>query len=359
MKLFWYFLWCYKKTHPPSLDNNLVAQSNETHPPSIDGTLAQSKKTHPPSIDNNLARAPCTSVIQGRLKMIEPHYAPWFKTFCIWRGGGMWSYVNGKQREMKRWTPAAHALFGKWLHLTPPAALQREFYQKTRDISLTLQQQMEEGTMGDDFDQTGAGTGLDGYATEGWDNRLYYYGTGKSPNRWYHPLQNLTKRQKKAVWSGHWNVDIVGCFPSIWWHEMGGSDCTLPNAHLLHPDHKDEFYKLLMRDFNLTDPAAAKALRVTLTSDYKNRHRYKSGVPWFDALHDRILEDTYEFARVHGLTNPTAHKVFTWLEWCIIERMLEAGEEVLLMHDGIIFKTVDIRRLREAAAPHKLKIERW
>jgi len=308
LKLFYYFLWCYKQTTITS---------------TIDNTLAR-------------LRAPDTTIIQQNMKMKEPDYEFWFSTFCEWRWGGAWNYVGGKQRELKRWTSAAHDLFGKWSHLEIPYEIERLFYRETRDTSTNLPPTI---------DNTLA--------------RPFYHNTVSSPNRWYHPLQNLTTEQKKSAFRGCVNVDIVSCYTSIWWFEMGGRDCDLKHAHLMHPDHKGEFYKLLMSDFGLLTVEEAKALRVTLTADYKNGHRYSSGVEWFDALHDRILEDTYEFARVHNLTKPNAHKVFTWLEWTIIERMLECGDEVMLMHDGIIFKAVDYTRLRAAAAPHKLSIERW
>lgn len=305
LNLFWYFLWCYKQTSSSTIGSTL--------------------------------RSPDTLIIQKNLGMKEPDYGPWFSKFCVWRFGGSYNYVNGKKRELKRWTAEACGLFGKWSHLEVPFNIERLFYRETRDISSSLSTSTIGNTLA----------------------RPFYHNTSSSPNRWYHPLQNLTVEQKKAAFSGCVNVDIVSCYTSIWWYEMGGKDCELPNAWLLSPHHKEEFYKLLMRDFNLTDRAAAKTLRQTLTSDYRNGHFYTSGVEWFDDLHRRILEDCYTYATVNDLTKPTAHKVFTWLEWCIIERMLEAGDEVLLMHDGIIFRELNIPRLREAAAPYKLDIERW
>jgi len=302
LSLFWYFLWCYKS---------------------------------PTSTIGNTLRSPDTLIIQKNLRMKEPDYGPWFSKFCVWRFGGAYNYVNGKKRELKRWTAEADLLFQKWQHLTIPFDVERLFYRQTRDVSPSL------STIGNTL------------------ARPFYHNTSSSPNRWYHPLQNLTTEQKKAAFSGCVNVDIVSCYTSIWWYEMGGKDCQLPHSMLLHPDHKEELYKLLMRDFNLTGRAAAKTLRQTLTSDYKNGHHYSHGVEWFDDLHRRILEDCYTYATVNELGRPSAHKVFTWLEWCIIERMLEAGDEVLLMHDGIIFKECNIPRLRAAAAPYKLQIERW
>jgi hypothetical protein len=118
-------------------------------------------------------------------------------------------------------------------------------------------------------------------------------------------------------------------------------------------------YRVLMKDFNLTTTEEAKTIRTTLTSDYRNGHRYESGVAWFDALHDRILADVYQWARDNGMRSPTAHKVFTHFEQTIVQRMLTAGDEALLMHDGIIFNEVDIQSLKASAAPHLLKIEQW
>ena len=305
LNLFWYFLWCYKQTTTSTIGNTL--------------------------------RSPDTLIIQKNLGMKEPDYGPWFSKFCVWRFGGAYNYVNGKAREIKRWTDEAHALFGKWSHLEVPFEIERLFYRETRDVSSSLSTSTIGNTLA----------------------RPFYHNTSSSPNRWYHPLQNLTTEQKKAAFSGCVNVDIVSCYTSIWWHELGGKDCNLSNAWLLDPQHKDELYRLLMKDFGLATIAEAKEKRTSLTSDYRNRHRIATGVAWFDALHDRILEDTYRWAREMNLQRPTAHKVFTYLEWKIIERMLHTGDEVLLMHDGIIFKEVDINRMRDAASPHKLKIERW
>lgn len=303
LNLFWYFLWCYKQTTS-----------------TIGGTL----------------RSPDTTVIKDNFGMKEPDYGPWFSKFCVWRFGGAYNFVNGKKRELKRWTPAAHSLFQKWQHLPIPFDVERLFYRETRDVHHQLT-----------------------YTIGGTLARPFYHNTSSSPNRWYHPLQNLTAEQKRAAFSGCINIDIVSCFTSIWWYELGGKDCGLERAWLLDPQHKDELYRLLMDDFGLATVAEAKEKRTSLTSDYRNMHRIATGVAWFDALHDRILEDTYRWAREMNLHRPTAHKVFTYLEWKIIEKLLDAGDEVLLMHDGIIFRDVDVPRLKAAAAPHKLKIERW
>lgn len=341
LKLFWYFLHCYKQ-----------ATTTSTIGISLTG------------------RAPNTVIIQQRLGITGAEdYMRWFTEFCTWKRGGAYNFVNGKQRELKRWTPAAHALFGKWSHLPIPYEILRSLYRETRDIPSTtssigislrgpeeMRHMIDTNTDIDEdvyVDEPSPPVGIGDF------RRPFYHNTSSSPNRWYHPLQSLTTAQKKAAFRGHVNVDIVSCFTSIWWFELGGKDCTLQNAWLLHPDHKAELYKLLMTDFSLTSVEEAKALRVTLTSDYKNKHRVPTGIQWFDDLHDQILSDSYKWAHYNNLQRPTVHKVFTYLEWKIIERMLTAGEEALLMHDGIIFKSVDLARLRKAAAPHKLSIERW
>lgn len=314
LKVFWYFMWCWKR------DQGKV----NTTPTSttIDGTL-----TH--------WTTPRTVILKENLDMKDPDYAPWFDTFCVWRFGGAWNYVNGQVRQMKRWSDEADALFSKWSHLEVPEDVECLFYPQTRPISHHLT------------------TTIDGTL------RSFYHTTVRSPHRWYHPLQNIPSEQQRQIFKGCINVDIVSCYASIWWHELGGKDCDLDRAWLLNPQHKDEMYRILMRDFNLKTTEEAKTVRTTLTSDYRNGHRYETGVQWFDALHDRILEDVYRWARENGMRHPTAHKVFTHFEQTVVQRMLTAGDEKLLMHDGVIFSDVDIKTLKDAAAPHIVKIEQW
>ena len=135
----------------------------------------------------------------------------WFNTFCQWKLGGTWNYVGGKMRQLKRWTRQADELFSKWQHVKIPAEMKMLFHRSTRPISNNLQLLLERGlNMGDNFDESANGIGPDGFAIPDSDrDALYYYNTCKSPNRWYHPLQNLTTRQKKIVFKGHINVDIV------------------------------------------------------------------------------------------------------------------------------------------------------
>ena len=314
LKVFWYFLWCWKR------DQGKINTTPTTT--TIDGRLTN-------------WTTPRTVILKDNLKMIEPDYAPWFDNFCVWRLGGAWNYVNGQVRQMKRWSDAADALFSKWSHLEVPEAVEQQFYPQTRPTAPHLH------------------STIDGRL------RSFYHTTVRSPHRWYHPLQNLPSEELRGRFPGCVNVDIVSCYASIWWHELGGRDCELERAWLLNPQHKDQMYRILMQDFNLATTEEAKTLRTTLTSDYRNGHRYTSGVEWFDALHNRILEDAYRWAREHGMRHPTAHKVFTHFEATVVQRMVQAGDEVLLMHDGVVFKDVDARALKAAAAPHIVKIEQW
>lgn len=321
LKVFWYFLWCWKR------------DQGKIYNPATKATTIDGRLTH--------MTTPRTVILKDNLKMIEPDYAPWFDTFCVWRLGGAWNYVNGQVRQMKRWSDEADALFSKWSHLKVPYDIEMLFYPSARGTTHHLT------------------TTIDGRLTHEGSVRPFYNNTVNSPHRWYHPLQNMPSELQRQIFKGCVNTDIVSCYASIWWHELGGKDCDLERAWLLNPMHKDEMYRILMRDFNLSTTEEAKTLRTTLTSDYRNGHRYTSGVEWFDALHDRILEDVYRWAKDNGMRHPTAHKVFTHFEATIVQRMVTAGDEVLLMHDGVVFSDVDVQALKDAAAPHIIKIEQW
>ena len=299
-----YFLWCYR-------------QATTT------GTIDRSLRT------------PSTVIIRERIG--ENHQSVidlYFNTFCVFKDKS-WSYTTGKQRTMSEWTEVAHDLFSRWADVQIPEETERLFYRQTREAATNLPSTID-GSL-----------------------RKFYHSTSSSPYRWYHPAQSTPKADQPIVFKGCLNVDIVSCFTSIWWHEMGGMDCELDNAWLLHPDHKDEFYRLLMRDFNLSTPEEAKTLRTTLTSDYRNHHKVSSGVEWFDALHDRILTDAKMWAYENIGQHINAHITFTYVEQRIINRLLQHGDEMLLMHDGIIFKSADKASLVAAALPHKLTIKDW
>jgi hypothetical protein len=189
--------------------------------------------------------------------------------------------------------------------------------------------------------------------------RGYYHRTRNS-YRWYHEAQNLTTVQKREVFRGHFNIDIVSCFPSIWWYDLQGYDCELQNAELLFPEHRLELLRIIKRDFNIEDDKRAKQIRTKLTSSKRHKTE-KTGVQWFDNLREHIIEKAKKWGE-HNLPEGiklTVHNVFTYLEAQIVERLLEAGEEALLMHDGIIFSELDRKKLHGKAWPHQVKIERW
>ena len=162
------------------------------------------------------------------------------------------------------------------------------------------------------------------------------------------------------MFRGAFNVDIISCFTSIWWYDLQGYDCELENAELLHPEHKMRLLEVIKRDFNVSDNVIAKRIRTKLTSSKRHANE-KTGVVWFDNLREHIIEKTLMWGE-HNLPEDiimTVHNVFTYLEWQIVERLLEAGEEALLIHDGIIFSELDKKKLIGKAWPHQIKIERW
>lgn len=255
-----------------------------------------------------------------------------------WKYLGWYNYSSGKQREVKRFLPEAVQFFEqvKSSGFEVPEDIRRKFYHNT---------------LGFETDNL---TGIVG------GGRRFYHSTSSSPFRWYHPLQQTKKEEQPKVFKGCTNIDIQSCFLSLYWHDMGGKDLSGPEFHyLLNPLLKDDLHKKISESFGEGD---AKSLRNNLTQCNKNGHITITGVQWYDDLHLFVVGHARQWGRdVLGwdYDECTPHKLFTFLELRLINRLIGCGTPVLRMHDGIIFKDVDIQSLKERAAPHLVKVERW
>jgi hypothetical protein len=334
LDIFFYFLWCYRKQQ--TLLNAPVMKAASI------GKLQphkNKKTTNTASIGWSLRRkqiellAPSTEVIKNKLGVHTKDYDKYFDAFVIWKCKTSSSF-QGRARTINGWTSGAENLFNKYADLKIPSYIERLFHHQTRDTTNT--------------------------ASIGWSlSKPFYYRTKKS-YRWYHPDQNISTAEKKKIFRGCFNIDIVSCFSSIWWHELGGYDCELENAQWLNPEHKDYFLSIIKRDFHVYDDERAKRIRSKLFSK-KRHHTEKTGVIWYDNLREHIIEKATSWGE-HNLPEDimlTVHNVFTYLEWQVVERCLQAGKEALLIHDGIIFSELDVKKAAYLASPHKLKVEKW
>lgn len=255
-----------------------------------------------------------------------------------WKYLGWYNYSSGKQREVKHFLPDAVKFFEevKASGFEVPQDILRKFYHMTLDC------------------ESSHLTGIVG------GGRRFYHSTSSSPFRWYHPLQQTKKEEQPKVFKGCTNIDIQSCFLSIYWHEMGGKDLSGPTFHyLLNPLFKDDLHKKIEGDFPHSD---AKVLRNNLTQCNKNGHITLTGVQWYDDLHHFVVGHARQWGReILGwdYDECTPHLLFTFLELKLINKLIGCGTPVLRMHDGIIFKDVDIQSLKERAYPHLVKIERW
>lgn len=255
-----------------------------------------------------------------------------------WKYLGWYNYSSGKQREVKRFLPEAVQFFEqvKSSGFEVPEDICRKFYHNTLDCEMSHLTGREVG------------------------GRRFYHSTSSSPFRWYHPLQQTKKEEQPKVFKGCTNIDVQSCFLSLYWHDMGGKGISGPAFHyLLNPLLKDDLHKKISQSFGEGD---AKSLRNNLTQCNKNGHITMTGVQWYDDLHLFVVGHVRQWGReVLGwdYDECTPHKLFTFLELRLINRLIGCGTPVLRMHDGIIFKDVDIQSLKQRAAPHLVKVERW
>ena len=164
--------------------------------------------------------------------------------------------------------------------------------------------------------------------------------------RHYIWLQNLSREDKSQIYSGLHDIDIVGCFPNIFFNEMlkGVSNNQHMNLMVKHPDDflqfciGDNIYKKLYPQGTLIGRDAAKVVRSRLFHPPKSGRRpRRSGVEWYDTLSDYI----YDVLKGAGISDP--HLYFTSIEQRVIDLAIKGmGEQhvVLRIHDGFIAKDI-------------------
>jgi hypothetical protein len=318
LDVFFYFLWCWRK------QQRLLPHQIRQDKKSI-GSKLRKRSTD--------LLAPSTKVLQQKLGATTEVYQKYFDAFVIWKNKTSSSF-QGRARTIEGWTPGAVKLFNKYIDIKIPDDIENRFYLITRTID----------------NQSPIGSKL---------SCGFYYRT-KNSYRWYHPDQNITTAEKKKMFRDHFNIDIVSCFASLWWHELCGYKCEMENAQWLHPEHKDHFLSIIKRDFNVDNDVDAKDIRSKLFSS-KRHEKEITKVDWFNNLREYIIKESLAWGK-HNLPEGiklTVHNVFTYLEWQVVERCLQAGKEALLMHDGVIFSELDVKRVTRLASPHKLKVEKW
>jgi hypothetical protein len=255
-----------------------------------------------------------------------------------WKYVGWYNYSSGKQREVKRFLPPAIQFFEEVRSsgFEIPEDILRKFYHSTLDCET--------------IHLMGMGVG---------GSRRFYHSTSSSPFRLYHPLQQTKKEDQPQVFKGCTNIDITSCFLSLYWYDMGGKDLNGPEYYyLLNPNLKDDLHKKIAESFE----GDVKSFRNNLTQTNKNGHITMTGVKWYDDLHHFVVGHARQWGReVLGwdYDECTPHKLFTFLELRLINRLIGCGTLVLRMHDGIIFKDVDIQALKERATPYLVKVEKW
>lgn len=164
--------------------------------------------------------------------------------------------------------------------------------------------------------------------------------------RHYIWLQNLSREDKSQIYAGMHDIDIVGCFPNIFFNEMlkGFSNNHYMNLMVKHPEDflqfciGDDVYGKLYPRGRETGRDAAKVVRSRLFHPPKSGRRpRRSGVEWYDTLSDYIID----VLKSAGVSNP--HLYFTSIEQRVIDIAIRGmGEEhvVLRMHDGFIVKDI-------------------
>lgn len=275
---------------------------------------------------------PQSMVMQRILQLKTRDYRPYEEAFVVWSFSGTWNKDHGRARELKRWTHAAHDLFGRCTFPIPDEFLIRL---KQGGLARVVPSPHMIDIRGILHPQQ------------------WYHTTASSPHRHYHSLQNLSKPVRSVLFRGLIDVDIVSAHGSIWWHELGGKDSTASRAYLLDPEHTEYLLEDLMQTFDLKTPAEAKNKRSSLFNERAvvRGEEVRSGVPWFDELHDEILS----VIRAH---RTSGHELFTRYERRIIERLSapDCGDVHHWIHDGALYRSVDETRIRQAAHPHRLQI---
>lgn len=182
--------------------------------------------------------------------------------------------------------------------------------------------------------------------TPGADITMYKHNPQKSA-RYYIGLQNIPKDMKSEIYKDYIDIDIVSCFPQIFWKEV--LHCKSDNAEMrLMIEDGEAFLQKTIDDgvpaaFDAqNDRSGAKAARSRLFHPSSSINRggerrapRKTGIGWYDNLQSYIISKLREA----GIENE--HLFFTKKEQLIIDSAFDViGREnvVLRMHDGAICK---------------------
>jgi hypothetical protein len=174
------------------------------------------------------------------------------------------------------------------------------------------------------------------------------YRASENSARHYIWLQNLTRDMKKEIYAGLSDLDIVGCFPNIFFREVLKGECNnfYMNLMIVYPEH---FLNMLITD-NVAqklyphrrlpqDRDSAKIARSRLFHPPTSGRKPKaSGIGWYDDLQHYIINNL----NACGITD--AHMFFTTIEQRIITQAIPvvgANNVILRMHDGFIVNVQD------------------
>ena len=174
------------------------------------------------------------------------------------------------------------------------------------------------------------------------------YRTSDNSARHYIWLQNLTRDMKKEIYTGLSDLDIVGCFPNIFFREVLKGQCN--NFYMqMMIDQPEHFLNMLITDSVAQklyphkclpqDRDSAKIARSRLFHPPTSGRKPKaSGIQWYDELQSYIIDNL----NTCGITD--AHMFFTTIEQRIITQAIPVvgdNNVILRMHDGFIVTIQD------------------
>ena len=273
-----------------------------------------------------------TSVLQRRFKISSAKYK---KYFDGWVGKFCGRPVKGLQcRYIETWTPQFIQLMNETKSISIPRTFFKELCYQTKSINKQLLSIINNNN-----------TPFSSPFTD------YYHNTKDSPFRWYHAAQGLTKQQKRQLFGGCYDIDIESCFSSIAYHDLKIHDDRL------RPENKKYLRAAIMRDFRCDEPKSKQWVSILFSQPYK----HSWGVKWFDQLHKLVTAHVDAWIQNNSSWAPDGgwsyHKVFTFMEQRIMNKIITEDNLVLRMHDGCIMKEIP-HNLHQAVMPHKVSVMR-
>ena len=161
--------------------------------------------------------------------------------------------------------------------------------------------------------------------------------------RWYHKLQNMSKKQRDVLFNGCLDLDIVACFPTLFNKYIFKDSDKTPAAYHIMINQPQLFLKMLIDadvwtypqryDKHSTPRDKAKQMRSRLFN-YKDEKPLKNvGLHWYDELALFIYKQMMD----NGINK--GHTYFTELEQRLVQIAIDIiGEDNvhMRMHDGFI-----------------------